>query len=220
MAKFIVIEGTDGSGKATQTAMICKLLEEKGLPYKKLTFPRYDNPSSTLLRMYLGGEFGSDPNAVNPYAASTFFTVDRYASFKTEWKDFYEAGGIVVADRYTTSNAVHQASKLEGEARDAYLQWLFDFEYNLMGLPAPDKVIFLDMPSELTFRLIQKRQGDTGDIHEQDHAYLEKCRANALDVCEKFGWTHIYCGENGEVKSIEQIHREIMAEIGEVLGLE
>ena len=116
--------------------------------------------------------------------------------------------------------AVHQASKLEGEARDAYLQWLFDFEYNLMGLPAPDKVIFLDMPSELTFKLIQKRQGDTGDIHEQDHAYLEKCRANALDVCEKFGWTHIYCGENGEIKSIEQIHREIMAEIGEVLGLE
>ena len=220
MAKFIVIEGTDGSGKATQTAMICRLLEERGLPYKKLAFPRYDNPSSTLLRMYLGGEFGSDPASVNPYAASTFFTVDRYASFKTEWKEFYENGGIVIADRYTTSNAVHQASKLEGEERARYLEWLFDFEYNLMGLPAPDKVIFLDMPSELTFQLIQKRQGDSGDIHEQDHDYLAKCRANALDVCETFGWTRICCGENGKVKTIEAIHSEIMAEIGEVLGLE
>lgn len=220
MPKFIVIEGTDGSGKATQTAMICKVLEEKGLPYKKLTFPRYDNPSSTLLRMYLGGEFGSDPTSVNPYAASTFFTVDRYASFKTEWKEFYENGGIVVADRYTTSNAVHQASKLEGEERDRYLDWLFDFEYRLMGLPAPDKVIFLDMPSELTFQLIEKRQGDSGDIHEMDHVYLEKCRANALDVCEKFGWSRILCGADGRIKTIEEIHSEIMAEIGEVLGLE
>ena len=220
MSKFIVIEGTDGSGKATQTAMICKLLEEKGLPYKKLTFPRYDHPSATLLKMYLGGEFGSDPTSVNAYAASTFFTVDRYASFKTDWKDFYEAGGIVIADRYTTSNAVHQASKLEGEAREQYLDWLFDFEYNLMGLPAPDKVIFLDMPSELTFKLIEKRQGEAGDIHERDHAYLEKCRANALDVCDRFGWTHICCGDGDRIKSIEEIHREIMAEIGGVLGLE
>ncbi len=220
MSKFIVIEGTDGSGKATQTAMTCKALEERGLPYKKLTFPRYDNPSSTLLRMYLGGEFGSDPASVNPYAASTFFSVDRYASFKTEWKEFYEAGGIVVADRYTTSNAVHQASKLEGEERSRYLDWLFDFEYRLMGLPAPDKVVFLDMPSELTFQLIEKRQGDSGDIHEMDHAYLEKCRANALDVCEKFGWCRISCGENGRIKTIEEIHSEVMAEIGGVLGLE
>jgi len=220
MSKFIVLEGTDGSGKSTQLAMICQKLDENGIAYKRLTFPRYDNQSSALLRMYLGGEFGSDPKAVNAYAASTFFSVDRYASFMTDWKEAYENDEIIVSDRYTTSNAIHQAGKLEGKEREDYLDWLFDFEYRLMGLPAPDKVVFLDMPSEHSFSLLNKRQGDDGDIHEKDHEYLKKCRENALDICERYGWARISCADENGVKSREAINAEVFAAINGVLGIE
>lgn len=220
MSKFIVIEGTDASGKSTQLNLICAALEQKGVRFTRLTFPRYQDESSALLKMYLRGDFGTDPEAVNPYAASVFFSVDRYASFKTDWQAAYDNNEIIISDRYTTSNAIHQASKLEGEKRDEYLNWLFDFEYNLLGLPKPDCVLFLDMPSEFSFKLLSKRQGNTGDIHELDHEYLEKCRVNAIDVMEKYGWTRIGCVEAGEIKSPQRINDEIFLEIGEVLGIE
>ena len=220
MSKFIVLEGTDGSGKATQLGLICRKLDALGLRYTRLAFPRYDNPSSSLIKQYLGGEFGATPDAVNPYAASTFFSVDRYASFKSDWESAYRAGEIIVADRYTTSNAVHQASKLDGEERERYLDWLFEFEYDLMGLPAPDRVVFLDMPPEASFRLIRSRQGDAGDIHEKDHDYLARCRRNALYVCEKYGWSRVSCVRGDEIRTPEEIGSEVWSLIKGVLGVE
>ncbi len=220
MSRFIVLEGTDGSGKATQTSLLCARLDALSLPYRRLAFPRYEEPSSMLLRMYLRGDFGPSPDDVNPYAASVFFSVDRYASFKCDWQAAYEAGEIIVADRYTTSNAIHQASKLDGDARDSYLDWLFDFEYRLMGLPAPDRVVFLDMPAESSFDLIRARQGETGDIHEKDHAYLARCRENALDVCARYGWSRVSCVRDGMLRTPEDIASSVWAEVKEVLGIE
>lgn len=210
MAKLFVIEGTDGSGKSTQFKMVCENLEKQGIPFRKIVFPRYTQQSSALIRMYLGGEFGTSPDAVNPYAASTFFAVDRYASFKTDWEQDYLAGVPIICDRYTTSNAVHQAAKLpEGEV-DGFLNWLFDYEYRLLGIPAPTKVFFLDMPAELTFDLLKKRQGDSGDIHELDHEYLMRCRKNANSVCDKLDWHRISCAQNGRLRTPEEINADIM----------
>lgn len=213
MGKLIVIEGTDGSGKATQTALLVKALRDAGNDVKTLEFPRYDNESSAPVRLYLAGKFGTRPEDVNAYAASTFFAVDRYASFKEDWEEFYRNGGLVVTDRYTTSNAVHQTPKLPEGERSEYVSWLFDFEYRLMGLPRPDEVIYLDLPTEVTERLLAERRrktGETGDIHENDEAYLARCRACALEIAEKEGWRVINCAENGEIRQIEEIHRDIM----------
>ncbi|MEA4921280.1 MAG: thymidylate kinase [Clostridiaceae bacterium] len=220
MSKFIVLEGTDGSGKSTQLALTCKRLDDTGILYKRLTFPRYDNQSSALLKMYLNGDFGTDPESVNPYAASTFFSVDRYASFKTDWQQAYEAGIAIIADRYTTSNAIHQASKLNGEAREAFLKWLFDFEYRLLGLPSPDRVIFLDMPSQYALTLLEKRQGNSGDIHEKDHEYLEKCREGALDIGRRYGWQTISCAGERGLKTPEEINDEVYKAVCEVFLVE
>ena len=146
--KLIVLEGTDASGKSTQFARLCKALDDRGITYHRLVFPRYQEESSALIRMYLDGQFGNKPDDVSAYTASTFFAVDRYASYRTEWKEIYENGGLILADRYTTSNAVHQASKLPQKEQQAFLDWMFDFEYRIMGIPAPDTVFFLDMPTE------------------------------------------------------------------------
>ena len=217
---LIVFEGTDGSGKATQTKLLVEALERQGVPVRKLTFPRYDQDSSMLVRMYLDGAFGTDPNAVNPYAASTFYAVDRYASYKQDWGAWYEQGGLVVTDRYTTSNAVHQAGKLpDGACRD-YLQWLFHFEYDLMGLPRPDLVLYLDLPAELSAALRRQRAQNTGtkaDIHEADEAYLRRCRENALRVVEFDGWHRIDCSRGGVVRTPEDIHREVWAQVEPLL---
>ena len=124
MGKLIVFEGTDGTGKSTQYARACERLEAQNVRFEKIKFPQYDEPSSALIKMYLAGEFGSDPDAINPYAASTFYAVDRYAGFARGWKDFYDKGGLIVCDRYTTSNAVHQGSKLEGEKQAEFFTWL------------------------------------------------------------------------------------------------
>ncbi|MDO4315770.1 MAG: thymidylate kinase, partial [Oscillospiraceae bacterium] len=180
--KLIVFEGTDGSGKATQTRLLCRYLEEQGIPYREIDFPRYGKPSAAMVREYLDGNLGKKPGDVNAYAASMFYAMDRYASYKQDWGGFYEAGGLIVADRYTTSNAVHQASKLQADERKAYLDWLFDLEYRLLGLPRPDLVLYLDMPTEIAGRMMRRREQATGthaDIHEQDEAYLKSCRANA-----------------------------------------
>ena len=165
--KLIVFEGTDGSGKATQSRMLCAWLTEQGIPYRNINFPRYGKPSAAMVQEYLDGNLGKNPGDVNAYAASMFYAMDRFASYKQDWGEFYEAGGLIVADRYTTSNAVHQASKLPDEERNVYLDWLFDTEYRLLGLPKPDLVIYLDMPTEITERMMRQREQSTGT-----HAYI------------------------------------------------
>ena len=212
MGKLIVIEGTDGSGKSTQFRMMSQHLEQDNIPFKHLVFPRYQEESSALIRMYLGGQFGKKPTDVNAYAASAFYAVDRFASYKMDWGQWYEDGGVVLSDRYTTSNAVHQASKVPESERKAYLGWLYDFEYAKMGLPKPDLVIYLDVPTDFTEKMMRKREADTNtkaDIHEQDMAYLATCRQTGKAAAEYYGWQVISCVKDGAMRSIEDIHEEI-----------
>ena len=212
MGKIIVIEGLDGSGKATQTKLLFEKLQSRGMNVRRLEFPDYDSPSSSLVKMYLGGEFGSNPEDVNAYAASAFYAVDRYASYKPDWGQWYEDGGLVLSDRYTTSNAVHQASKETGENRDIFLKWLYEFEYDKLGLPRPDLTIYLDVPTDFTEKLMRHREQDTGtkaDIHEQDTEYLNTCRRTGRAAAEFYGWTVIDCVKDGAMRSIEDIHEEI-----------
>ena len=214
--RLIVIEGLDSSGKETQSKLLSEYIEKSGKKVKRIEFPNYKSDSSALVRMYLGGEFGNSPNCVNAYAASTFFAADRYATYKTDFEQFLNEGGIVVADRYTTSNMIHQASKIgDREERNKYLEWLDDFEYNLLGLPKPDKVIFLDMPMEIAAKLMAARANkidgsEKKDIHERNKEYLAATYSAALEVAEKFGWEHVMCGKDGEPLSIEEINREVI----------
>ncbi len=212
MGKLIVFEGTDGSGKSTQFDLLTKRLEREGQSFHRLRFPRYDQESSALIRMYLGGEFGTDPSAVNAYAASTFYAVDRYASYVQDWKEIYEAGGLILADRYTTSNAVHQGGKVAAEERETFFRWLYDLEYQKMGLPRPDAVICLDMPIAMTEQLMRHREVDTNtkaDIHEQNLAYLNQCHGTLMEAAKCYGWTMVHCCKDGALCSIEDIHEEI-----------
>lgn len=214
MGKLIVFEGTDGSGKSTQFNLLTERLELEAVDFQRLRFPRYDQESSALIRMYLGGSFGTDPEAVNAYAASIFYAVDRCASYLQQWKKGYEAGGLFLADRYTTSNAVHQGSKMAPGEREAFYSWLYDLEYVKMGLPKPDLVILLDMPIELTRQLMRKREHDThtqADIHEQDLSYLEQCRISAKTAAEFYGWHIVSGAKDGKLRSIEEIHEEVYA---------
>lgn len=218
--KLIVFEGTDGSGKSTQFGRLCRKLEEGKRPFARIMFPQYQEPSSALIRMYLGGEFGSHPSDVNAYAASAFYAVDRYASYKKAWGAYYESGGLVLADRYATSNAVHQASKLEPEARADFFRWLYDFEFDKLGLPQPDRVIYLDMPTEQAVQNLRQREADTNtqaDIHEVDTGYLATCRATALEAAEVLGWTRVACVREGQLRSVEDIGEEIWAQLAPLL---
>ena len=212
MGKLIVIEGTDGSGKSTQFKKLTDRLAAEGKSFQQLEFPQYSEPSSALIKMYLGGEFGHNPSDVNAYAASAFYAVDRYASYKKVWGKWYEDGGLVVTGRYTTSNAVHQASKEKPEQQTAFMQWLYDFEYNNLGLPAPDLVIYLDVPTDYTEKMMRIREAETNthaDIHEQDLNYLATCRRTGKLAAEFYNWTVIQCVENDAMRSIEDIHEEI-----------
>ncbi len=212
MGKLIVIEGLDGCGKSTQLALLPQNLEKCGIKTESVSFPDYDSPSSSLVKMYLGGEFGSSPSDVNAYAASVFYAADRYASFKTAWGNFYNDGGTVIAGRYTTANAVHQCSKLPESEWAGFLDWLYDFEYNKIGIPKPDLVLFLDMPIEVSQKLLTNRyEGDNGkkDIHERDTKYLENCRKSALFTANYSGWKTVCCAENGKARSIDDIAEEI-----------
>jgi len=221
MGKLIVIEGLDGSGKSTQLELLDKNLKAAGIDCKTVSFPNYESPSSTLVKMYLSGEFGSKPGDVNAYAASVFYAVDRYASFKSDWGEYINAGGTVVAGRYTTSNAVHQTSKLpETEWKD-FLQWLYDFEYNKIGIPKPCKVIFLDMPVCVSQKLLTKRyNGDNSkkDIHESDTEYLDKCRKAAIFTAEYSDWEIIPCSQSGEPRSIEEIANDVLNSVLKLYG--
>ena len=212
MGKLIVIEGTDGSGKSTQFRLMTQHLQQDQIDFKQLVFPRYDQESSALIRMYLGGEFGTHPSDVNAYAASAFYAVDRYASYKKVWGEYYENGGLIVSDRYTTSNAVHQASKEAPENQGEFLKWLYEFEYDKLGLPKPDLIIYLDVPTDFTEKLMRHREADThtkADIHEQDLSYLATCRRTGKAAAEFYGWSVIDCVRDGAMRSIEDIHEEI-----------
>ena len=212
--KLIVIEGLDGSGKATQSNLLYEKLLAEGKPVRKVSFPAYESDSSALVKMYLAGDFGKDPSDVNAYAASTFFAVDRFASYKSDWGKFYQEGGIVIADRYTTSNAIHQCSKLPREEWDGFVEWLFDFEFKLMGIPAPDKVIYLQVDPQVSQKLMSIRyQGDESkkDIHESNLEYLKKSREAARYCADKLGWTTILCDDGETMRSIAQIHEDIMS---------
>lgn len=209
---LIVLEGTDGSGKSTQFRLLCERMDREGKPFRRAVFPRYKEPSSALIRLYLNGAFGDSPGDVNPYAASAFYAVDRFASYRQDWGAWYESGGLVLCDRYTTSNAVHQASKLSGAKRDAFLRWLYRFEFDQMELPRPDLVLYLDMPSERSEALLRSREAanDTeADIHERDSAYLSACREAASYAADALGWHRIACVEGGRLRTIETIHSDI-----------
>lgn len=219
--KLIVIEGLDGSGKGTQTALLTAALTEKGINVKQVSFPDYNNPSSSLVKMYLNGELGSKPDDVNAYAASSFYAVDRYASYKQFWQADYEAGTVILADRYATSNAIYQLSKLAENERTDYLNWLEFYEYSQLQLPKPDAVIYLDVPIEISQKLLDKRySGDTTkkDLHESNLEFLKQCRKSALYSAQVQGWQIVSCAENGDLRSIEDIHNEVVQLVLNALG--
>ena len=218
--KLIVIEGLDGSGKATQAWALAEALQAQGRDMMQITFPDYASDSSALVKMYLGGQFGSHPGDVNAYAASAFYSVDRFASYKMKWGEFYRKGGIVIADRYTTSNAVHQCSKLPQDQWDAFLDWLFDFEYNKIGIPAPDSVIYLEVDPAVSRALMTGRyQGDEAkkDIHEKDTEYLARSQQAARHCAATLGWVTVACCQAGEMRTIQQIHEDVLRATKEIL---
>lgn len=218
--KLIVIEGLDGSGKATQSQLLYEALLARGLEVRKVSFPNYDSDSSALVRMYLSGAFGKDPGDVNAYAASSFFAVDRFAGYKADWGTFYENGGIIIADRYTTSNAVHQCSKLPREEWDRYIGWLFDFEFQRMGIPAPDVVVYLQVDPAVSQRLMTQRyHGDESrkDIHESNLDYLAKSRSAAEYCARTLEWKTVVCSGGDTLRSIESIHADVIRLVLETL---
>lgn len=219
MGKLFVIDGTDGSGKQTQFQKLQESLTKDGIDYKVVSFPNYDSPSSSLVKMYLSGEFGENAKEISPYIASTFYAADRYATFQKGYKKYYEDGGIILADRYTTANMVHQAGKIKDEEeREKFLNWLWNFEFNLYGLPVPSEVFFLNMPIENAVDLIKNRENkfthqDKKDIHERDINHLKDAYEAACDVSKKYNWYEIKCVKNNEIRTIEDIHQEIYNEV-------
>ena len=223
MGKLFVIDGTDGSGKQTQLAKLKERLDKEGIEYKTVSFPNYDSPSSSLVKMYLGGEFGTDPKQVSPYIASTFYAADRYATFKKGYEEYYHNGGIILADRYTTANMVHQAGKIEDDAeREKFLNWLWDFEFGLYGLPVPTEVFFLNMPTEYAIKLMESRKNkitheSKKDIHERDKNHLQDAYNEACKLVKKYNWYEVKCVKDEEIRSIDEIHEEIFDELRKYL---
>ncbi len=210
--KLIVLEGIDGSGKSAQYRRLCAKMEKDGIDYHHIVFPRYDKDSSALIRLYLGGAFGSRPEDVNAYAASTFFAVDRFASYREDWGRVYDAGGLILSARYTTSNAVHQGSKLPENELPDFFAWLYDLEYRKMGLPAPDLVIYLDVDIETSLARMKRRQEKTNtsaDIHEKDVAYLERCLKTARMAADYYGWEKIPYRKQGVERALDEKNDEI-----------
>ena len=213
--KLFVIDGTDGSGKQTQLKKLKERFEKENIEYKSVSFPNYESPSSSLVKMYLEGEFGTDSQAISPYIASTFFAADRYATFKKDYESYYKNGGIILADRYTTSNMVHQAGKItDDKEREKFLNWLWDFEFNLYGLPVPTKVIFLNMPTEYAQKLMINRENkithkNKKDIHESNINHLKTAYNEACKLVKKYNWIEIQCVENKKIKTIDEIHEEV-----------
>jgi len=223
MGKIIVIEGLDGCGKQTQSEKLFNRLKEEGKNIMKLAYPRYDNPSSSLVKMYLSGEFGKNANDVSAYIASTFYAVDRYASYKQDYEEFYKNGGIVLLDRYVTANMVHQSSKIDNlEEKEKFLNWLADFEYGLFGIPKPDKIFFLNMPPHVSQKLIKERENKFShdkqkDIHESDVNHLQHAYDNACYLINKYSWDNINCTNNDVLRTIDDIHEEIYKKTLDIL---
>ena len=220
MGKLIVMEGLDGSGKSTQTALLEDFLKSRDISYRKIKLPDYESPSSTLVKMYLSGDFGSDADCVNPYAAGAFYAADRYCSYNLDWKKDMEAGKVIIADRYATSNSIYQMEKLPRDEWDSYLEWSADFEYEKLGIPRPDCVIFLDMPVEISQKLMTQRyDGNEAekDVHEKDVEFLESCRKSALYTAEKQGWRVVPCSNGVAPYSVEKIHGDVINIVKEVL---
>lgn len=219
MGKLFVIDGTDGSGKQTQFKKLQERLTKEGIDYKTVSFPNYDSPSSSLVKMYLAGEFGENAKQVSPYIASTFYAADRYATFKKELEDYYNNGGTILADRYTTANMIHQAGKIQDKnERKKLLDWIWDFEFNLYGLPVPSEVFLLKMPPEVSIELMKDRENKftheaAKDIHERDKNHLIDAYNAACDVAKDYGWFTIECVKDGKIRTIEDIHEEIYKEL-------
>ena len=219
MGKLFVIDGTDGSGKQTQFEKLQNRLKEDGIEHKVVSFPNYESPSSSLVKMYLSGEFGEDPKKINAYIASTFYAVDRYATFKKDFEKYYNSGGIILADRYTTANMVHQAGKIENEKeRTKFLDWIKDLEFNLFELPVPTEVFFLNMPPKKAIELIEKRENkfshtNVKDIHERNIEHLKDSYKAACTLANKYGWYEVKCIKNEILRTIEDIHEEIYNEV-------
>lgn len=215
MGKLFVIDGTDGSGKQTQSNLLKERLKKDGIDFKSVSFPNYDSPSSTLVKMYLEGDFGENQKDVSPYIASTFYAADRYATYKKDFEEYYNNGGIIIADRYTTSNMIHQAGIIKDkQEREKFLKWLWDFEFNLYGLPIPTEVIFLNMPPDYTEKLIQDRENKI--THEKEKDIIEKNKQNtidaynnALELVKKYNWYEIKCVKDDKIRTIEDINDEI-----------
>ncbi|SUP40115.1 dTMP kinase [Veillonella criceti] len=224
MGRLIIIEGGDGSGKATQTALLQERLVAEGYAVKAVSFPNYDSPAAMPVKMYLAGDFGKNPSDVNPFVASSLYAIDRFASFRMEWQTFYEEGGIILADRYTTSNMVHQMVKYEeAVARREFLDWLEDFEFVKFGLPRPDLVCLLDMPLAASEALMRDRKhktgGATGDIHERDHEYLVRVHAAYDELVARYDWQRIACTDEAySLRSIEAIHEDVYEKVSAVLA--
>lgn len=219
MGKLFVIDGTDGSGKQTQLKKLEERLQKESIEYKTVSFPNYDSQSSSLVKMYLSGEFGMDPKSVSPYIASTFYAVDRYATYKKDFEEYYKNGGIILADRYTTANMVHQAGKIQNEEeRTKFLDWLWDFEFNLFGLPIPTEVFFLNMPPQKSIELMKNRENkfshsEVKDIHERNPEHLIESYNSACSLVNKYNWYEIKCIKEDKIRTIEDIHEEIFEEV-------
>ena len=219
MGKIIVIDGTDGSGKQTQFTKLKERFTKEKLDFKTVSFPNYESPSSSLVKMYLAGEFGNDAKKISPYIASTFYAADRYATYKKDLEEYYQNGGLILADRYTTSNMIHQAGKMKDQKeREKFMEWLYDLEFHLYGIPKPDEVFFLNMPPEQAFQLMEHRENKftheaKKDIHESDKQYIMDSYQAACDLAKQYHWTEICCVEDGKLRTIEEIHEEIFAKL-------
>jgi len=212
MGMLIVFEGIDGSGKSTQFELMCERLASESRDFMRVRFPRYDKPSSALVKMYLGGEFGNDPDAVNAYAASSFYAVDRFASYVQDWRDYYIGGGLVLTDRYTTSNALHQGAKLPAGEREQFFRWLYEYEFDKIGLPTPDSVLYLDIEAEQAAQRLARRQevtGKGGDIHEKDMAYLSLSAESGKQAAALYGWHKISCFSGSRERDEAELHQEV-----------
>jgi len=216
MGRLYVFEGIDGCGKTTQFRLLCAALEEAGIEYRTLDYPRYGKPSCALVEQYLRGDFGKKPGDVNAYTASAFFAVDRAASFLEDWGDYYRKGGLLIANRYTTSNVLHQGAKMPKEEQLPFFRWLYEFEFGQLGLPKPDAVFYLDVPLEVSVQQMRRREqlkNTKADIHERDNAYLAACRACGETAVEHLGWHRVACTRDGVMMPPEEIHREVLREV-------
>lgn len=223
MGKLIAIDGVDASGKETQTELLYQRLVKEGYKVRRVSFPAYDRDSSVLVKEYLSGKYGTKPEDVNAYAASLLFAVDRFSSYRTDWEEDYNNETIILADRYVTSNMIHQAGKLaDKNEKPEFINWLYDIEYEKLGIPKPDAVVFLDMPTDFAVQLMANRNNKISgeaekDIHENNKEYLEKSYMNAVEIAEMSGWNRVRCVENDTILSIEDIHEKVYNSVKEIL---